>query len=286
MSKSKINFAFPAALLVFVSLACNVNKQDNGMTINVNSNSTTAASNTNARNADADTADDIADDIADDETASTSGAERQKPAAGKGGVQGKVLFNDEPVEGIEIRICEKFSTILGVQCDGEKRTTKTGKDGVFVLADLEPKTYGGLTAKVFNTAYYVFPQEGIMTAQRFPVQADKTIFARDIHLFKDDIKIINPKAGAKVDSKNLEIKWDAYPNAAYYKITLYPEAGGLATVSGERVDDPSYTVSEPLANGKYRLQVEAYNAKNHKLAESDDDIKFTATGGAEPAPAK
>lgn len=276
MSKAKVNFLLAVTLIVFVSLACGRLGKDNNQGA-TGDNSTISTSNTKAKPT-------PKTDDTDDETASTSGIERQKPAAGKGNVQGKVLFNDQPVEGIEVRICENFSTIMGIKCDGKTQTTKTDKDGIFVLADLEPKIYGGLTAKVFKSAYYVYPQEGIMTPQKFAVAADRTIFARDINLFKDDIKITNPKAGAKVDAKSLELKWDAYPDAAYYKISLFSDAGGMPPISSERVDDPVYAVTETLTNGKYRLKVEAYNGNNHKLAENSDDIKFTVTGGTEPAP--
>jgi hypothetical protein len=276
VSTAKINFLLVFALVIFVSLACgrlgkNENQNAGGGTTN-SSNSTTANDRKKTNTSTTTDADDV----------STSGEEKVKPAAGKGNVQGKVLYNDQPVEGIEVKICENFSTIMGIKCDGKTQTAKTDKDGVFVLADLDPKTYGGLTAKVFKSNYYVFPQEGIMTPQKFAVEADKTIFARDIHLFKDDVKITNPKAGAKVDAKNLELKWDAYPDAAYYKISLYPDAGGLPPISNERVDEPTYAVTEELANGKYRIRVEVYNAGDHKLAESSNDIKFTVTGGAEP----
>jgi len=279
VSTAKINFLLVFAVVIFVSLACSgLGKNENrtgGGAANSSDNSGATAANNNRKN--------TTTTVETDDGESTSGEEKQKPAPGKGNVQGKVLYNDQPVEGIEVRICENFSTIMGVRCDGKTQTTKTAADGVFVLADLDPKTYGGLTAKVFKSAYYVFPQEGIMTAQKFAVEADKTIFARDIHLFKDDVKITNPKAGAKVDAKNLELKWDAYPDAAYYKVSLYPDAGGLPPISGERVEEATYAVTEELASGKYRIRVEVYNAADRKLAESSNDIKFTITGGAEPA---
>ncbi|HEX9959697.1 MAG TPA: hypothetical protein VGB00_02030 [Pyrinomonadaceae bacterium] len=274
MSTAKINFLLAFAALIFVSPACGgLGKNDSR---SAGSGTTNSSDSTTANDKKKTTTTDDPDEV------STSGEEKVKPAAGKGNVQGKVLYNDQPVEGIEVKICENFSTIMGIKCDGKTQTTKTDKDGVFVLADLDPNTYGGLTAKVFKSNYYVYPQEGIMSAQKFAVEADKTIFARDIHLFKDDVKITNPKAGAKVDAKNLELKWDAYPDAAYYKISLYPDAGGLPPISNERVDEPTYAVTEELANGKYRIRVEAYNAGDHKLAESSNDIKFTVTGGAEP----
>lgn len=281
MSKAKINLLLAFAPIVFVALGCGSLKNI-GQKESAGNSVVSNVSNVSTPNAKASPTVSDANDGEDE--ASTSGAERAKPAAGKGNVQGKVLYNDQPVEGIEVKICEEFNTFMGVKCEGKTSQTKTDKDGVYVLADLEPKTYGGLTAKVFKSDYFVYPQEGIMTPQKFAVVADKTIFARDINLFKDDIKITNPKAGSKVDAKNIELKWDAYPDAAYYKINLYTEGGGLPPLSDERVDDPNYTVTENIANGKYTFKVVAYNAHDHKLAESSDDIKFTVTGGAEPEP--
>lgn len=277
MSKAKINFLLAVAFAVFVSLACgSLSKYTNQSRSNSSSPITTSNSKTKP----------TPNSEPDGDDASTSGAEKQKPAAGKGNVQGKVVFNDQPVEGIEVKICENFSTIMGIKCDGKTATTKTDKDGIYVLPNLDPKVYGGLTAKVFKSNYYVYPQEGIMTAQKFTVEADKTVYARDINLFKDDVKIISPKAGAKVAAQGLELKWNAYPDAAYYKVTLFPDGGGLPPVNSERVDDPAYSVTEPLTNGKYRMRVESYNANNRKLAETTNDIKFTVTGGAEPEPTK
>lgn len=280
MTKAKVNFLLAVGSIVFVSLACgNLSKFANQNTAgNTNSPVVTTTTNSNAR-----TRPTVPPSVTETEAESTSGEERRKPAAGKGNVQGKVLYNDQPVEGIEIKICESFSTIMGINCSGKTKTTKTGADGVYVVADLEPLTYGGLTAKVFKSNYYIYPYEGItaLSAKRFTVEADKTIFADDISLFKDDLKITNPKSGGKVAAQNLELKWEPYPDAAYYKITLFPDAGGLPPINAERADDSVYAVSEPLTNGKYRLRVEAYNGNNRKLAETSSEIKFTVTGGAE-----
>ncbi len=280
MTKAKVNFLLAVAVLVFVSLACSrFSKNNRQVTENTNSLITTSNTGTRTRTT-------PPPSTTESKAESTSGDERQKPAAGKGNVQGKVLFNDAPVEGIEVKICENFSTIMGINCSGKTRMTKTGADGVYVIADLDPMTYGGLTAKVFKSNYYIYPYKGLtaMSAQQFTVEADKTIFANDISLFKNDIKITSPKVGSKVEAQGLELKWEAYPDAAYYKVSLYPDAGGTPPVNAERVDDPTYAVSEPLMNGKYRLRVESYNANDSKLAETGNDIKFTVSGGAEPAP--
>lgn len=275
MNKAKVNLLLAVAVIVFVSLACSRFSKNNSQ-VTVNTNSLITTSNTQTKPTTTKNTDTAGE--------STSGAERQKPAAGKGNVQGKVLFNDAPVEGIEVKLCENFSTIMGIKCDGKTATTNTGADGVYVLPDLEPKTYGGLTAKVFKSNYFVYPQSGIMTPQTFTVTPDTTIFSRDIKLFKNDIKITSPKAGSKVEAQGLELKWEAYPDAAYYKVSLYPDQGGLPPVNGERVEDPAYSVTESLTNGKYRMRVESYNANDSKLAETGNDYKFSVSGGAEPTP--
>lgn len=279
MSKNKINLLVAVSILTFASLGCSgLGNLANQVASNNNSNSIIAASNSNksAANKNAVTTN-------DSESASTSGAEKDKPAAGKGNVQGKVLYNDQPAEGIEVKICEEFSSLMGVSCTGKTKITKTDAEGVFVLADLDPMTYKGLAAKVFKTDYYVFPQEGIMTAQKFNVEADKTIFAHDINLFKGDLKLTNPKAGAKVGVKDVVIKWNDYPDAAYYKVSLYPSNLKVQTsVYNARVEETTYTPDKLLINDTYRISVQAYNSNDHRLSQTSDDIKFTVTGGEEP----
>jgi len=274
MLKAKIHFLFVFSLVAFLASACDPGTSNN-QSVTTNTNSSNASS-TNSKGAS-----NKSNSISTDEDSPTSGIEKVKPTAGKGNVQGKVFFNSKPAEGIEVNLCEEFSTIMGLKCEGNKLTAKTDKDGTYVLADLEPKQYEGLMAKVFNSDYYVYPQSGFMEAQKFDVAADKTIFAKDIHLFKDDLKITNPKAGGKVDAKGLELKWEPYADAAYYKVYLFAEdTSVLSPVSGERVEAAAFTVDKPLPNGKYRIKVEAYNGENRKLAESGDDIKFTVAGGA------
>src|SRR5262245_59844681 len=44
---------------------------------------------------------------------SGSGNEKEKPAAGKSNVQGRVLFNSQPAPKIDVKLCEKFNQFLG-----------------------------------------------------------------------------------------------------------------------------------------------------------------------------
>jgi len=206
-----------------------------------------------------------------------TGTEKVKPAPGTGNVQGTVLFNGKPVENIEVKLCETFNRFLG-GCGGKTFTARTDKDGVYVITNVEPKVYEGLLARVFDTDQYIFATTGIggLSANKYEVLADKTFFASPTNLFKGDLKLVNPKAGATVSAEKLELKWEAYPEAAYYKFSVYPEeASATSPYVNERVEGTSFSVDKPLEKGTYRWQVEAYNSADKKLSESGDDIKFT-----------
>jgi hypothetical protein len=213
-----------------------------------------------------------------DETASpVEGVEKVKPAPGTGNVQGKVLYNGAPVENIEVKLCETFSQFLS-GCGGKIYTAKTDKEGDFVITNVPPKEYEGLTVRVFDTDSYVFATTGLagISATKYNVVADKTLFVAPTHLFKSDLKILNPKAGSTVSGQGLELKWEAYPNAAYYKFALYPNDHQVTPpYVNQRVDDATFKVNKTLEKTTYRFKVEAFNSADKKLAESSDDIEFT-----------
>jgi hypothetical protein len=211
-----------------------------------------------------------------------TGVEKIKPAPGTGNVQGKVLYNGKPAENIEVKLCEKFSQYLG-GCSGKTYTARTDAGGEYVITNAEPKVYEGLIARVFETDSYVFAATGIagLSSTKYEVSADKTLFIKPTNLFKGDLKLLNPKAGAKVSTQNLELKWEPYPDAAYYKFSIYSEDMSITSpYVNERVEATSFAIDKPLQKGTYRWRVEAYNDANQKLSESGDDIKFTITDGA------
>lgn len=215
--------------------------------------------------------------------ASETGTEKEKPEAGKANVQGKALYNEKAAAGVEVKLCEKFNTFMG--CSGQQYTTKTDESGEYLFKNVEPKDYEGLLVKVFNSPSYIFAAQSLgISAAKYKIEADKTFFAPSTNLFKSDLKAQNPKSNAKVDAKNFEIKWDAYPDAAYYKFGLYPkEIKVTSPYINERSDTNTFKVEKPLVNGEYRLKVEAFNANDVKLSQLNDDIKFNVTGGEMPA---
>jgi hypothetical protein len=214
---------------------------------------------------------------AEDSTAPVEGVEKVKPAPGTGNVQGKVLYNGAPVENIDVRLCETFSRFLS-GCGGKIYTAKTDKDGDFVITNVPPKEYEGLTVRVFDTDSYVFATTGIagISSAKYNVEADKTLFVAPTHLFKGDLQVVNPKAGSTVSGENLELKWEPYPGAAYYKFSLSPDQHLVdPPYTNQRVDDASFKVNKPLEKGTYRIKVEAFNKSDRKLSETPDDINFT-----------
>ncbi len=211
-----------------------------------------------------------------------TGVEKVKPAPGTGNVQGKVLYNGKPVENIEVKLCETFSQYFS-GCGGKTYTARTDSGGEYVIANVEPKVYEGLMARVFDTDSYVFATTGIggLSSAKYEVTADKTLFVQPTSLFKGDLKLLNPKAGAKVSTQNLELKWEPYPEAAYYKFSIYAEDPAVTSpYINERVEATSFGLDKPLQKGTYRWQVTAYNGADQKLSESSRDIKFTITDGA------
>ena len=214
---------------------------------------------------------------------SGTGTEKEKPSAGKANVQGRAFYNEQPAAGVEVKLCEKFSRFLS-GCGGQTYTTKTDANGEYLIKDVPPGVYEGLTVRVFNTPYYVFATSGFVNAAKYKIEADQTYFAPDSNLFKQDLKLQSPKANAKVAATGTEVRWDAYPDAAYYKMSVYADTGSGAQPNydfiGRRVDGTSFTLDKPLTPGTYTVRIEAYNGNDIKLAQSSGDIKFTVAGDA------
>jgi hypothetical protein len=123
----------------------------------------------------------------------------------------------------------------------------------------------------------VFATTGIagISAAKYNVEAGKTLFVNPTNLFKADLKLTNPKAGSSISGENVAFQWDAYPDAAYYKLTLTPDNHlSESRYSSQRVDGTLFTSTKALDKGGYRWKVEAFNSSDKKLSESGDGITF------------
>lgn len=265
MSGSVKNLLVATILLCAVGLACKSSGNKNTSTTSNSGSSNSSSSSSSSGKP-------------DDKGLihSGTGTEKEKPAAGKANVQGKVLFNSQPAPNIDVKLCEKFNQFLG-GCQGQSYTAKTDDSGEYLIKDVPPGIYEGLIAKVFNTPYYVFATSGFIGSAKYELEAGQTFFAPDSNLFKSDLKLVNPKAGAKVAAENLEIKWESYPDAVYYKFSINADDGGETNYDyiNKRVDGTSFALDKPLKPGNYRITINAYNSGDVKLAESPDDMTFT-----------
>jgi hypothetical protein len=57
-----------------------------------------------------------------------------------------------------------------------------------------------LIIKAFNTPYYLSATSGIRQTAKYQIKEGRTFLAPNMHLFKHDLKLLNPKAGAKLST--------------------------------------------------------------------------------------
>jgi hypothetical protein len=207
---------------------------------------------------------------------SETGTAKATPEAGKANVQGKVVFNGEPVSGVEVKLCQKFSRFMG-ECSGESFKTKTDASGEYLIANVTAGIYEGLLVKVFETNSWVFATQKFgITSAKYKIDADSTYFAPLTNLFKSDMKLTEPKNGSSVAGTDLKVKWEAYQGAAYYKLSVSPENYDAdSSLTNERVEGSEFTIPKTLKAGKYSLSLTAYNSNDIKLSELKDRVSFT-----------
>ena len=119
-------------------------------------------------------------------TTTSNKTAKAEPKAGKGNVQGTVLSEGKPVEGIEVELCEKFdisnnSSPAGhanrYGCSGKSYTASTDTSGVYMIANVEPGEYGALIVK-----YVYLGRNGASYRKGITVNANKTNFVMDTNL--------------------------------------------------------------------------------------------------------
>jgi hypothetical protein len=88
-------------------------------------------------------------------------------------------------------------------------TTAPSTPGIQVVAAKPAEGKGNVRGQVLYNSQHV--------------TADNILSVSSINLFKSDLKLVNPAAGSQVIGQNLRLSWDAYPDAAYYKLNVYPE---------------------------------------------------------------
>ena len=165
----------------------------------------------------------------------------------------------------------KHSTDSSAVAAGKPIRRERTPNGEYVITNVPPKTYEGLLARVFDTDMFFFATTGMLPTQcntyevvkrTRPCSCRRPISTRVI--FGCPI----PVPDRKVSAQNLELKWETYPDAAYYKFSIYPEdAATTSPYVDERVDGTSFSIDKTLEKGTYRWRVDAYNSADRKLSE-------------------
>lgn len=279
------NLCFVSLLMLLVALGCKLPQSTSTTNTNTAVNTATKPAKSGSPAMPPTTTDENSDVAIS--TAAPGGKDIPTPASGMGQIWGQVMYNSKPVEKIEVKLCENLSTLGGLRCDGKSFKTVTNASGEYLIQNVPPKTYGGVIVKVFNSNFYVYEATQFGLAKKYNVEADKTFYVNDTNLFKDDLKPMTPKAGSKVSGDGTEFTWAAYPDAAYYKLSVVWAGKDFksAPYLNERVDGNTFKADKPIEPGTWYFQLEAYNDQDQKLSQSKRDYKFTIDGAVAPATA-
>ena len=202
-------------------------------------------------------------------------AELSQPSArGAGNAAGQVLFNGKGAANIEVKLCEDFSTRAG--CRGTTFGAVTDAGGNYLVKEVPPGDYG-LMVEIFQTGKYLFPKAGAFGADKFRLEAGKTLPIRDVNLWKLDLRPLAPANGAKVNSDKPTLSWQSYPDAAQYKVSLRARSGTMKS-QFFKTDTTSITPPKPLHNGPHTWTITAYNDDGIQLAITPQVARFTVTG--------
>jgi hypothetical protein len=197
------------------------------------------------------------------------------PAPGTGNVIGRILWNGQPVSDLETKLCEEVSLVRG--CSGLEFGTSTDETGTYLFTDITPGDYG-VVAHALDADRWLYVTAGLGPgARKYSVAPDEILYVGDQHIFKSDLKHMTPDEADQVDMATPTLSWEPYADAVYYELYLAPENGDALLVS-HRADDSQIALDSGLLNCRYTWKVEAFNAQEVKIAESDGYSHFSVTG--------
>lgn len=219
------------------------------------------------------------DSESSDDSESTSNEDEltysgEDPAGGKGNVFGEIRWNGSGAANLELSLCADFSSFSG--CGGEEFPAKTDENGQYLFEDIDPGIYA-LSVRVFDSDDWLYISSGILSSADFEVEAGETLVIGIQNIFKLNLTPRTPSNGGKVAAGEVQLDWDDYPEADYYKVSMYPDEGDAVLVD-KRVNESSIMVDLLPVNCGYRWSVEAFNSDRVKIAETAEQFDFAVTG--------
>lgn len=197
------------------------------------------------------------------------------PKSGTGGVFGRMLWNGGPVEGLEVKLCDKIKFFGG--CEGVEYPTRTVANGVYAILDVPPGSYG-LTYKALESDTWYYVTSGFLNAKDFEVPADQMVDVGDFNTIRTDLKIISPKEDERLSGVSRPVlSWEPYEGAAYYELTFHSGRGG-SLIHRKEMTETSFTMDRDLQTCDYTFDVEAFNGSGVAIAEYDGWSNFQIAG--------
>lgn len=192
------------------------------------------------------------------------------PADGKGNVFGEIRWNGAGAAELDVLLCADFSSFSG--CGGKEFLTTTDENGQYLFKDVDPGVYA-LSVRVFNSDDWLYISSGILSSAEFEVEGGKTLTIGIQNIFKLDVKLEEPRNNGKVAGEEVLLNWADYPEADYYKVSMYPDEGD-AILFEKRSNESSLRVDLLPVSCGYRWSVEAFSSERIKIAETAEDFDF------------
>ncbi len=219
-------------------------------------------------------------------TSASSGADNKpktavstaaKTAPGTGNLAGAVRWNSKGAPDLDVKLCQKASSISG--CSGKEILGKTDKEGKYLFENTPVGEYA-LLIRVFDTDSWIFPAEGIagMQSKKFKVTEGQTLTLTTQNIYKLDLKLKSPEEGGQIDQAKPTLQWETYPEASYYKIYLSAQDNSQPyepSIVNQKVNSNQFVPEKALTKCNYTWRVQAFNKDGIKIAENDSYAKFS-----------
>lgn len=191
------------------------------------------------------------------------------PAEGKGNVAGLVLWNDQPVPKAAVWLCEKFQ---GACLGTYQYRANTDKNGYYVFKNVTPGKYL-VAINSFSTGWFIFYFDASGSREQV-VSAGENLLLDPWNIWKFNLHATTPSINKVLAEATPTFKWDAYPDAAYYQISI-DDINFNPIVVEERVDGIEFIPVQPLVTCRFYWNVEAFNAQGVKIGSTNPgDLYF------------
>jgi hypothetical protein len=183
-----------------------------------------------------------------------------EPPPESGSAAGLVQWNDQPIEGVTVKLCLHWSMFGG--CDPPVYSGVSGSDGRYRIDNIPPGEYDVAS---------VVPGEveiGWITLE-VNVQVNQTATVETLDVFKTDLDLFSPGNNSTTQDTTPTLTWEDYSWAASYEVYVVNNDTYETIVMFEDVWNTSYTIQTSLSPGKYYWRIYANNGNGTEIARSE-----------------